>query len=69
MLGENQSHEPSQHCTITIYYLKRSYLAKLIDFNNLPVCLLQSLQLLFLDKRDGSANKNEKLYKPIIRKV
>ena len=40
-----------------------------IDFNNLPVCLLQSLQLLFLDKRDGFANKNEKLYKPIIRKV
>lgn len=40
-----------------------------IDFNNLPVCLLQSWQLLFLDKRDGFANKDEKLYKPIIRKV
>lgn len=33
------------------------------------MCLLQSLQLLFLDKRDGFANKDEKLYKPIIRKV
>ena len=35
----------------------------------MPVCLLQSLQLLFLDKRDGFANKDEKLYKAIIRKV
>ena len=40
-----------------------------IDINNLSVRLLQGLLLLFLDKRDDSANKNKKLYNPSIKKI
>ena len=40
-----------------------------IDVNNLSVRLLQGLLLLFLDKRDDSANKNKKLYNPSIKKI
>ena len=40
-----------------------------IDVNNLFVCSLQGLLLLFLDKRDDFANKNEKFYNPSIKKI
>ena len=37
--------------------------------NNLSVRSLQGLLLLFLDKRDDFANKNEEFYNPIIKKI
>ena len=37
--------------------------------NNLSVCSLQGLLLLFLDKRDDFANKNEEFYNPSIKKI
>ena len=40
-----------------------------IDENNLSVCSLQGLLLLFLDKRDDIANKNEDFYNPTIKKI
>ena len=40
-----------------------------IDVNNLSVHSLQDLLLLFLDKHDGFANKNEELYNPSIKKI
>ena len=39
------------------------------DVNNLSVCSLQGLLLLFLDKRDDFANKNEELYNPSIKEI
>ena len=40
----------------------------MIDVNNLSVRSLQGSQLLFLDKRDDFANKNEEFYNPSIKK-
>ena len=40
-----------------------------IDVNNLSVRSLQGLLLLFLDKRDNFANKNEEFYNSSIKKV
>ena len=40
-----------------------------IDLNNLSVCSLQGLLLLFLDKRDDFANKNQEFYNPSIKKI
>ena len=40
-----------------------------IDLNNLSVRSLQGLLLLFLDKRDDFANKNEEFYNPSIKKI
>ena len=40
-----------------------------IDMNNLSVCSLQGLLLLFIDKRDDFANKNEEFYNPSIKKI
>ena len=37
--------------------------------NNLSVRSLQSLLLLFLDKRDDFVNKNEEFYNPSIKKI
>ena len=37
--------------------------------NNLSFCSLQGLPLLFLDKRDDCANKNEEFYNPSIKKI
>ena len=37
--------------------------------NNLSVCSLQGLLLLFLDKRYDFANKNEEFYNPSIKKI
>ena len=39
-----------------------------IDVNSLDVPSLQGLLLLFLDKRNGFANKNEEFYNPRSRK-
>ena len=40
-----------------------------IDVNNLSFHSLQGLLLLFLDKRDDFANKNEEFYNPSIKKI
>ena len=40
-----------------------------IDVNNLSVRLLQDLLLLFLDKRDDFANKNEEFYNMSTKKI
>ena len=40
-----------------------------IDVNNLSVCSLQLLLLLFLHKRDDFSNKNEEFYNPSIIKI
>ena len=40
-----------------------------IDVSNLSVTSWQGLLLLFLDKRDDFANKNEELYNPSIKKI
>ena len=40
-----------------------------IDVNNLPVRSLQGLILLFFNKRDGFANKNDKIYKSSAKKI
>ena len=37
--------------------------------NNLSVCSLQGLLLLFLDRRDDFANKNEEFYNPSFKKI
>ena len=39
------------------------------DVNNLSVRSLQGLLLLFLDKYDDFANKNEEFYNPSIKKI
>ena len=38
-----------------------------IEVNNLSVCSLQGLLLIFLDNRDDFANKNEEFYNPSIK--
>ena len=40
-----------------------------IDVNNLSVWSLQGLLLLFLDKLDDFANRNEGFYNPSIKKI
>ena len=40
-----------------------------IDVNNLSVCSLQGLLLLFINKRDDHANKNEEFYNPSNKKI
>ena len=40
-----------------------------IDVNNISVRSLQGLLLLFLDKRDDFAKKNEDFYNPSIKKI
>ena len=40
-----------------------------IDVNNLSVCLLQGLLLLFFDKHNDFANKNEGFYNSSIKKI
>ena len=40
-----------------------------VDVNNLSVCSLQGLLLLFVNKRDDFANKNEEFYSPSIKKI
>ena len=37
--------------------------------NNLSVCSLSCLLLLFLDKRDEFANRNEEFYNPSIKEI
>ena len=40
-----------------------------INVNNLSVCSLQGLLLLFLDKHDDFANENEEFHNPSIKKI
>ena len=40
-----------------------------IDVNNFSVLSLRGLLLLFLDKRNDFANKNEEYYNPSIKKI
>ena len=40
-----------------------------IDVNNLSVCLMQGLLLLFFDKRHDFASKNEEFYNPSIKRI
>ena len=40
-----------------------------IDVNNLSVCSFQGLLLLFFDKRNDFANKNEEFYNTSIKKI
>ena len=40
-----------------------------IDVNNLSVRSMQGLLLIFLDKRDDFAKKNEEFYNPSIKKI
>ena len=55
----------------SIHYqaLSKSNTTWKIDVNNLSVRSLQRLLLLFLDKRDDFANKNEEFYNPSIKKI
>ena len=55
----------------SIHYqiLYKKYKTCKTDLNNLSVRALQGLLLLFLDKRDYFANKNEEFYNPTIRKI
>ena len=39
------------------------------DVNKLPVCSLQGLLLIFLDKRDDLGKKNEEFYNSAMKKV
>ena len=39
------------------------------EVNNLSVCSLQGLLLLFCGKRDDFANKNDEVYNPSIKKI
>ena len=49
--------------------LSKKYIVWKIDVNNFSVRSLQGLLLLFLDKHDDFANKNEEFYKPSIKKI
>ena len=55
----------------SIHYqtLSKKDTTRKIDVNNLSVRLLQGLLLLFLDKRNDLANKNEQFYNPSIKKI
>ena len=55
----------------SIYYqtLSKKDTTWKIDVNNLSVWSLQDFLLLFLDKRDDFANKNEEFYNPSIKKI
>ena len=53
----------------SIHYQTLSKKDTKIDVNNLSVRSLQGLLLLFVDKRDDFANKNEEFYNPSIKKI
>ena len=56
----------------SIYYqtLSKKDTTWKVDVNNLSVCLLQCLLLLFFEKHDDDfANKNEEFYNPSIKKI
>ena len=61
---------PYTKVTSTHYQtLSRKHTTWKIEVNNLSVRSLQGLLLLFLDKRDDFANKNEEFYNPSIQKI
>ena len=55
----------------SIHYqaLSKKYIVSKIDQNNLSCRSLQGLLLLFLEKHDDFANKNEEFYNPSIKKI
>ena len=53
----------------SIHYQTLSKKDTKIDVNNLSVRSLQGLLLLFVDKRDDFADKNEEFYNPSIKKI
>ena len=55
--------------SIHYYTLSKKDTTWKIGVNNLSVRSLQDLLLLFLDKRDDFANKNEEFYNPSIKKI
>ena len=61
---------PYTKVTLIHYYTlsKKDTIWK-IDENNISACSLRGLLLLFLDKRDDFANKNEEFYNPNIKKI
>ena len=72
-IGEMYTGTISIPCTkvTSIYYqtlFEKDTLWK-TDVNNLSIRSLQGLLLLFLDKRDDFANKNEEFYNPSIKKI
>ena len=72
-IGEMHSGTTSiQYTKVTsIHYqtLSKKYITWKIAVNNLSVHSLQGLLLLFLDKRDDFANKNEEYYNASIKKT
>ena len=72
-VGEMYTEKTSIHYTkvTSIHYQKlfKKYTTWKIDENNLSFRSLQGLLLLFLDKRDEFANKNEEYYNPNINKI
>ena len=58
-------------CVTSIYYqtLSKKDTTWKIGVSNLSIRSLQDLQLLFLDKCDDFANKNEENYNPSIKKI
>ena len=72
-IGEMYTGTTSIQCTkvTSIHYQTVSKMDTTwkIEVNNLSVRSLQGLLLLFLDKRDDFANKNEEFYNPSIKKI
>ena len=72
-IGEMYTRTTSiSYTTVTsIHYqiLAKKDTTRKINENNPSVCSLQGLLLLFLDKRDDFADKNEEFYNPSIRKI
>ena len=68
--GTNETSIPYSKVT-SIHYqtLSKKDTTRKIDVNNLSIDSLQGLLLLFLDKRDDFANKNEEFHNPSIKKI
>ena len=70
-IGEMYTEKTLSHYTkvTSIHYqtLSKKDTTWKIDVNNLSVRSLQGLPLLFLDKRDDFANKNEEFYQASIK--
>ena len=68
-LGEMYTGTKKEVTSIQYQALLRKDITWKIDVNNLSVQSLPGLLLLFIDKGDDFANKNEKLYNPDIKKI
>ena len=67
ILEQRRSRTPKQHQSIIKHSEKDTTWKN--DMNNLYIRSLQGLLLLFLDKCDDFANKNEEFYNPSIKKI